>query len=61
MENTSFIDASGNTSWQYTGSPSWISGNNYLIKSKATDIATNTESVGVGETFSYDDVAPSSL
>jgi phosphodiesterase/alkaline phosphatase D-like protein len=44
--------AGGTTNWSYT-SPTWTHNHFYLIKSKAADNATNTETPGGGNTFFF--------
>ncbi|MFZ2777675.1 MAG: fibronectin type III domain-containing protein, partial [Candidatus Moraniibacteriota bacterium] len=44
--------ASGTTSWTYTA-PTWTHNHFYLIRSKATDVATNVETPATGNTFYY--------
>src|SRR3989339_622377 len=50
----------GATSWNKT-SPAWASGKTYIVKSMAVDLAGNEETPGAGKTFTFDNVAPSSV
>jgi hypothetical protein len=54
-----WFTASGTTSWTYA-SPAWTSGKTYLIQSEAVDNAGNVEMPGSGNTFTFDNVAPTS-
>ncbi|MFZ2188032.1 MAG: fibronectin type III domain-containing protein, partial [Candidatus Moraniibacteriota bacterium] len=56
-ENNSWLPATtGTTNWSYdaaTAHVTWTVNSDYLIKSKATDTAGNTETPAVGNTFTF--------
>ena len=56
-----WLSATGGLIWTI-GPGSWSSGTNYLVRSKATDEATNEETSGSGNSFTYliDDQKPTS-
>lgn len=55
-----FLPASGPNPWSFTSVPNWTSGEYYIVRSKAYDIATNDETPGAGNTFIFDKVTPTS-
>jgi len=55
------LPTSGTTSWsKSSGLPTWENGNNYTIRSKATDNVTNVEIPSSGNTFTFETNRPSS-
>ena len=53
-----WLDANGAASWTYAGvAPAWTDGS-YVIRSRATDVAGNTETPGAGVTFTFDSTPP---
>jgi hypothetical protein len=54
--------ASGNNSWWYNSTDvSWSAGDQYNVRSRATDNLLNIERSGSGKLFMYDDVPPEDL
>jgi hypothetical protein len=57
-----WLNVSGTTSWSYdVGSVGFQSGVQYLIRSRATDNASNVENSSYGVVFTFDETAPSSI
>ncbi|MDQ3263271.1 MAG: hypothetical protein M3Y59_06385 [Myxococcota bacterium] len=60
-----FLSAAGTTSWSYaTGGIPFVSGESYVLRWRAVDVAGNVENTAAGWTFTYDPTlppAPSSL
>ncbi|MCK5559945.1 MAG: hypothetical protein KAJ51_05105, partial [Thermoplasmata archaeon] len=56
-----WLAVTGTSSWMInTGLPVWVSGNNYTIRPRATDIVPNVETPGAGNTFYFDADMPNS-
>jgi len=56
-----WFPATGTTSWSFNASGvGFVTGYTYTIVSRAKDNASNTETPGSGNTFTFDDVAPTS-
>ena len=57
--NENWVIAGGTTSYSYAA-PGWTSGNDYIVTSRAVDTASNEESPGVSNTWTFDNTKPSS-
>ncbi|WP_455392648.1 hypothetical protein [[Eubacterium] cellulosolvens] len=56
-----WLTATGTVSWSYnSASVIWVSNTKYLIRSKATDNKSNTESPSYGNEFRFDNIKPTS-
>ncbi len=54
-----WLPVSGTTNWSCsTGLPTWQSGSSYTVRSRATDLASNVETPGTGNTFGFDTDPP---
>ncbi len=61
VDSETWLLTSGTTSWsKSTGLPTWVSGEDYTIRSRATDNVPNIEDPGSGNTLTFDTDRPSS-
>ncbi|WP_455392588.1 Kelch repeat-containing protein [[Eubacterium] cellulosolvens] len=57
-----WLPAVGTSTWSYnTSTIPWITGDHYIIRSRAIDKTSNVESPSLGSTFMYDDQPPEKL
>lgn len=56
----SWLNVTGTTTWIYTWTAAAIGDGEYLLQSRATDNATNAQIPGLGHTFKFDTIRPSS-
>ena len=54
-----WLAATGAATWSYAGpQPAWASGKTYIVRSRAADVAGNTETPSAGVSFTFDTTLP---